>query len=302
MPRKICILQSSTLDLEENLYKNLPFFAKEAFSVEHRRYREKAEGWPYSLKAMEERLAVLSTALLDPTIDIILFARGGYGASDLLSKLPYNRLKKLKAKTIVGFSDITAILSALYTKLAWPCLHGPMPASSLWGQNGDDDLAALKSYLVSGKFELDLDLVPLKEMGQQKAIAGELIGGCLSVFCNLIGTPFFPKHKKEVILFIEDVGENPGRLVRYINQIGQSSWAKAIKAVIIGSLGLTSKEELSEMAVKKEIAARLTMPVFSSNAFGHISPNIPILFGAKGQIKRNAQASDAFFTLKSKGE
>ena len=51
----------------------------------------------------EDRLADLVEALNDPTVDVILCSRGGYGLQRIIDRVP-----KI-TKPIIGFSDITAL-------------------------------------------------------------------------------------------------------------------------------------------------------------------------------------------------
>ena len=67
----------------------------------------------------EERLADLSEALDDPTVDAVLCARGGYGLQRIIDRVPPIR------KPILGFSDITALHQAA-GRAGQPTLHSVM--------------------------------------------------------------------------------------------------------------------------------------------------------------------------------
>jgi muramoyltetrapeptide carboxypeptidase len=69
--------------------------------------------WPYTAGSIKERSELLNTALLDPSVRAIFCARGGYGASDLLPLIPWQKLSQVRPKLIVGFSDATALHAAL---------------------------------------------------------------------------------------------------------------------------------------------------------------------------------------------
>ena len=87
--------------------------------------------WPYASSTIETRLKSLENALFEESTDIIMCARGGYGASDLIAALNWDKLSEIKEKPIVGFSDISALHSAFYKKLGWRGIHAPMPATAL---------------------------------------------------------------------------------------------------------------------------------------------------------------------------
>ena len=86
--------------------------------------------WPIYSANRNKRSSLLIEKLRDPTIDIIWFARGGYGASELLKDLIDIEVPNMK--TLIGFSDITAIHAALYQNINIESIHGAMPGSSLF--------------------------------------------------------------------------------------------------------------------------------------------------------------------------
>ena len=60
----------------------------------------------YFSGTIAERLSDFQFALDDPSIDIILCARGGYGSVQLIDQLDFTKFKE-NPKLIVGYSDIT---------------------------------------------------------------------------------------------------------------------------------------------------------------------------------------------------
>ena len=64
----------------------------------------------------EDKLKALSDLFQDPEIDIIMCARGGYGAIRLLNHIDYNLIKN-NQKVFCGFSDVTALLLMIYKNL-----------------------------------------------------------------------------------------------------------------------------------------------------------------------------------------
>ena len=62
-----------------------------------------------------DKLEELYRFFLNPEIDIIMCARGGYGAIRLLNHIDYNLIKN-NQKVFCGFSDVTALLLMIYKK------------------------------------------------------------------------------------------------------------------------------------------------------------------------------------------
>lgn len=243
--------------------------------------------WPFTAGTRQDRLDQLSEALLNPSIKFLLGLRGGYGTSDLLDDIPWEKLKLLRPKTIVGFSDISALHSAFYTKLRWSGLHAPMPATAYWGQNGREDVVALLNLLSEQKTLVELPLTYLGR-GFISKLVGPAFGGCLSVLSNLIGTPYFPKQLSGHILYWEDIGEHPARILRFINQWQQSGALEGALGLILGQfVGCEVDGFCSESQLRSMIAERLSIPVWYCPKFGHCSPNWPLPIGLPMTISEN---------------
>jgi muramoyltetrapeptide carboxypeptidase len=245
--------------------------------------------WTYTSGSAADRAKSLQSALTADNADIILCARGGYGCSDLLPLLDWKAVKAANKKLIIGFSDISALQAALYNIAGWPSLHAPMPATSLWRQNGDEsDIQILLDLIRSfSKKEALRSSINLERVGNSNSlpIEGRLFGGCFTVLTNLIGTAYMPKSLKQHILFIEDTDEHPARLMRALNQWLQTGLFDGLKGLVIGHLrGLGANIPDCAPYVYEEFAKRCSVPVFKSKEFGHTSPNMPLMIGSNATI------------------
>ena len=279
----IKIIRPSSLGHSDILQANISDLEKRGIKV---LYEEKSpDPNNHSSYTVQDRLEELVEALTNPDYDYVMCARGGYGASDLLDFIPWDRLKNVPPKTLVGFSDICALHSALYSKLSWCGLHAPMPASKLWAAN-KKMLTRYLSFLTEGarSFSLPLNLkLSSASLKTSSSIEGKLFGGCLTVITALIGTPYFP-NLKDHILFLEDIRENPGTVNTMINQWIQSGSLEGVKAVVLGNfVRYGSSQDYAQLVKKIEEKTRISC--FSSRYFGHISLNYPLLIGASAVIK-----------------
>lgn len=285
MEAKIRVIRPSSREQNDLLKARIAELTKIGFEVLYEDLPGDPD-WLYVSAAAASRAHALQAALAENGTTAVLCARGGYGASDLLPLINWDRLRDCTPKLIVGFSDISALHSAVFTKLGWPSLHGPMPATSLW-RNGDDsrDIDQLieilrktsKQEAISGSLDVDGPNVP---------IAGRLFGGCFSVLTNLIGTDYFPKSLAGCILFLEDTDENPGRLMRALNQWVQAGLLNGVRALLIGHLrNLGENIRDSAPFVYEQFARRSGVPTFRSTDFGHTSPNFPLMLGSIGRIE-----------------
>jgi muramoyltetrapeptide carboxypeptidase len=238
------------------------------------------------LAPLAERLSNFLAALEAADVSVLLATRGGYGASDLLPLIPWQKLRGLSPRLLVGFSDLSCVMSAFWSQLGWPSIHGPMVASPLWGQNSCDDIVQLAALLKNRQEKKGV--IRLSPIATAKALPlpplmGWVFGGCFSVLTNLIGTPYLPKSLGGAFLLFEDTGENYGRLLRHWNQWLQSGMFVGVKGIVFGKFS-NLEPGVSEAEVKVELARRCELPCWSSEDFGHISPNYPFVIGAQGVI------------------
>ena len=76
------------------------------------------------------RTADLRAALTDPAVAGIVFATGGSGAQRTLEAMDWDGIAGLPPKVLAGYSDVTAVLEAVASKLGWASLLSPMVVSS----------------------------------------------------------------------------------------------------------------------------------------------------------------------------
>jgi muramoyltetrapeptide carboxypeptidase len=279
----IRIIKASSLDREGLLSRRISEIEAGGFRVLFDDLPEDPT-WPYCASSVANRAKALEQAFLEEESDAVMWARGGYGASELLDRMPWPTIKKSRFKPIIGFSDVCAVQSACYAMDGRPSIHGPMPATTTWKLNGDSDVNELFSLL---RGENSSGVISLNEQAKTD-IRGVLFGGCLSVLTNLIGTPYLPKMFADHILIFEDIGENPGRIIRMLNQWHQSGLFLGVKALIFGSLSqLGSSLPDSSPVVIDEIRKRFRLPIFTTSQVGHISPNMPFVVGSLAEIENN---------------
>ena len=146
------------------------------------------------------RLEELTDALLDPAIRAVFCARGGYGATRLLTALA--GVEPRPPKPLVGFSDITALHFWLQSR-GIVSIHGPVLTQ----------LGLLPPETRQRLFHLLESATPAPPLHGRDTFVpgvaeGPLLGGTLSVVTRLLGTPYLPSLEGAILL-LEDVGERP---------------------------------------------------------------------------------------------
>lgn len=220
------------------------------------------------------RASLVNRCFSNSEIKAVICARGGFGSMRILPLLDYESIKK-NPKIFVGFSDISALLSAFYTRCGMVTFHGPL-VTTLGGAS-QKTKEALLSALSSGT---RLEITP--EMGitiRQGSVSGPVAGGNLTTLCHLVGTPFEPEFKGH-ILFLEDKGEAAYRIDRMLTQMKLSGCFDGLSGIALGCFeDCGETDEL--FGIVDSIFKEYNVPILAGFEAGHGKNNITIPMGIK---------------------
>jgi muramoyltetrapeptide carboxypeptidase len=212
----------------------------------------------------------------------VMAARGGYGTTRLLPLIDWKKAAR-RPKLLVGFSDLTAILAYLSTRLKTPCIHGPMAAADLALRF---DAAALDAFarLAAGEVSPREPWGEPMERLRGGSAEGVLSGGCLSVLTALLSTPFSPDFRG-ALLFLEDVEEPAYKLDRMLTQWIQSGrWSK-VAGILVGKIAPVRGETPDDIRrLFLDAGKRLSVPVWSGFPAGHDGRNVALPFGVRARV------------------
>lgn len=231
----------------------------------------------------EERRDELQAMLDDPSINAILFGRGGYGVGRIVDQLDFKAFKK-NPKWLIGFSDITVMHTHLFSKYKIASLHAPMAAAFNDGEYKNEFIESLRKALKGNKTNYGTVVHPnnLKGTG-----SGRLIGGNLALLAHVIGTDS-DFDTKNCILFIEDIGEYLYNIDRMLYQLKRSGKLAGLKGLIFG--GFTDMKDTDRPFGKTiddillEISADLDIPVCFNFPVSHGKENYALKIGAGYQL------------------
>ena len=181
----------------------------------------------------EERLCDLHSAFLDKEVNAILTSRGGYGAARILDKIDYSIIKN-NPKIFCGYSDITALHSAIYKNTGLITFHGPFALFDFGTENIDkyteeNFFTNLTQNNTNYYLKNAFDYTCINEGN----IQGELIGGNLCVLTSLLGTNFQPNFENKII-YLEDVNEPLYKIDRMLTQLKLCGVFEKAKGVLVG--------------------------------------------------------------------
>lgn len=229
------------------------------------------------------RAAVFESVFCDPGIDAVMAARGGYGCLRILPLLDFARLAA-HPKALIGFSDVTALLTAMGSRCGLATFHGPM-VTTLAGAS-ERTLRGLREAVASDRpLKLTSDAAIALRPG---TASGTVCGGNLNTLCHLVGTPFAPRFRNRIV-FLEDRGEAPYRVDRMLMHMKTAGCFEGVKGLVLGSFtDCGSPEEI--MAIVEEIFHGEGFPVLAGLEAGHSDPNLTLPLGVRAELDAEGRA------------
>ncbi len=222
-----------------------------------------------------ERAEDLSNAFADENTDFILCSRGGYGLQQIIDKV---HIPENCRKTVMGFSDITCLHLKLFKK-GIASVHSIMCKHISTLPDNAEPIQQVKNILSGKPLEYQLKTGNNSRNGFAQ---GKIIGGNLSVFAGLIGTPYFPDFNDNIILFLEDLCEPQYKIDRMLHQLRLAGVFAKIKGLIIGQFSdCETREGFPETITDlvTEFASQYHYPVWTDFPAGHVDDNLPLWFG-----------------------
>ena len=247
--------------------------------------------WGYLAGTDEQRANELMTYFRDKSVKAIFPGTGGYGSTRILSMLDYNIIKD-NPKIFIGFSDITALHVAFNQLGDLITFHTPNPMYGLGSEKGLDPISELYfwSLIMNSddyNYEIPFDLYgdSLKVQTMVPGVAsGKLVGGNLSLLCSTMGSDYEIQTGGS-ILFIEDVGEAPYRIDRYLRELKLAGKLDVVNGIIIGRFSRRKSESPDKPSdfkisqVFQQYFSEMNVPVIFDFPSGHGSKNISLPLG-----------------------
>lgn len=225
------------------------------------------------------RLADFMDAYQDPMVDVVMTANGGWNAGDILAGIDWEIVKR-NPKVLVGFSDITVLLNAMYAKTGRAQIQGPMVT---WGFQENDPLT-IDSFMraINDKHYV----LPLETFGKflrGSSMEGIGMGGNLVSLESLLGTPYASDGVGKV-LFWEETEEKLPALLRALAHFKNAGVLEKLAGMIIGRLdqidGKFAEKEYEPLQAVLDYLEPYSFPVLKTELFGHeIDQYLPLPVG-----------------------
>lgn len=242
------------------------------------------------------RLAEFHEMMLDPTIDAVFCARGGYGSGHLLPGLDLEALR-VRPRIFCGASDITMLLNAL-ERAGMVVFHGPMVATSI--RQGKDGYN--RDLLERLMFRGEAVKFPTEgcEVLRGGRAEGRLTGGCMSLVVSLLGTPW-EVSTHGTLMVLEDIGCRPYQIDRMLTQLRQAGKFEGVQGFVFGEMldcWQTESQGYTLQEVILSVIGDLGVPILYNFPTGHATrPNVVVPFGVPARLELEAGEADPLCTF-----
>ncbi|MFF3276683.1 S66 peptidase family protein [Streptomyces chrestomyceticus] len=278
-----------------------------------------------------DRAGELMAMLTDPGIGAVVPPWGGETAIDLLPLLDWGRLRDTEPTWLVGFSDMSTIMTPLTLLTGTATVHGNnlmdtpyrVPEGLLswldivaapqghrftqfppgrYRSTGWDNFHAhpeVREYTLDtpGRWtRLDAD-------GDVEA-EGRLIGGCVETLCNLTGTAYLDvsafaraESPQGLLVYVEAAGDDAFTICRNLHGMRLAGFFDAANAILVGRTSAPDTNSLTQHEAVLDALGPLNVPVIADVECGHVPPYLPIVNGARGRVVHTATRSELTQTL-----
>ena len=240
----------------------------------------------------EERVADIHDMFENDSIKAVMAMRGGWGSNRILDMIDFDLIGN-NPKIVIGFSDITSLLIAIYAKTGLITFNGPV-ATSIWGRftSGWFKNILMEGMSVTMKNPLtkpdgtpnNFHKITTINSGTAE---GRLIGGNLTAITSMLGSEFLPDWEGK-ILFLEEVNEKIYHIDRLLTQLKIAGVLDKVSGVVIGKCVQCKPSKITQSLSLEEVFLDrfkpIAVPVYSGAMIGHIERIFTLPIGVKARM------------------
>jgi muramoyltetrapeptide carboxypeptidase len=240
----------------------------------------------------QNRARDLMALFSDPEVDAIQCLRGGTGSAQIIPLLDFAAIAK-HPKPFIGFSDITALHTALLRFTGMATFYGPsLTVVATASAFTTDRMLQVLSGQTTGPVPRD-PADPFVRALAPGSASGRIVGGCLSDLLATMGTPWELDLDGAIFIF-EELGSSPHHIERALLQLEQTGKLAHVRGIVVGDL---SESEWSDGGgapwprtktleeVLEDRLAPLGVPVLYPLPFGHGDRNATIPLGVQATVE-----------------
>ncbi|MBD5784699.1 LD-carboxypeptidase [Cellulosimicrobium terreum] len=274
-----------------------------------------------------DRADELMAMLLDPQIRAVVPPWGGETAIDLLPLLDLDALRDVEPTWVVGFSDISTLLTPLTLVSGWATLHAAnlmdtpydQPeglahwldvASGTGARDGvvhqsppgvhrlgaydrweDDPTVTTYTWNGTGTWRR------LDGAGDVDA-SGRLIGGCIETVGHLAGTRYADTSvlrgaagDEPLLVYVEAAEADAFTICRSLHGMRLNGFFDGAAAVLVGRTGAPDSPTLTQDEAVLDALGPLGVPIVADVDCGHVAPHMTMVDGSLGHLRHGAEVS-----------
>jgi muramoyltetrapeptide carboxypeptidase LdcA involved in peptidoglycan recycling len=291
-------------------------------TVEDRGYRVRVgtcmDGTSHVSAPAADRARELTAMLTDPEVRAVVPPWGGETAIDLLPLLDWDAIGAAEPTWLVGFSDMSTILTPMTLLTGVATLHGnnlmDTPYRAPEGLTTWLDVAAspdgttftqtppgrhraqgwvdYREHPEVSEYVLDTPgrWTRLDADGDLE-VTGRLIGGCIETMCNVAGTPyadvaaFAREHAPEgLLVYVEASEDNALTICRNLHGMRLAGFFTGANAVLVGRTSAPADPTLTQHEAVLDALGPLGVPIIADVECGHVPPYLPLVNGALARV------------------
>lgn len=268
----------------------------------------------YRSGTIKERANELNSLIRNPKVKCIISTIGGSNSNSILPYIDYEAFIK-NPKIIIGYSDVTAILLAIYKKTGISTYYGPALVAS-FGEfppfvektfenfkailidNLDFPFQYKKSDIWTEEF-IDWEIQDREKIAlpnnwitiNEGNVTGRLIAGNLNTILGIWGSEYMPEIKKDDILLIEDSLKDIATVEKNFSFLKINGVFDKIGGLILGKHELFKDlgTEKKHYQVLEEIIGKTKIPILSEFDCCHTHPMFTMPIGSTIELDATKQ-------------
>ena len=214
----------------------------------------------------------------DDEISEIFDVSGGDVANGVLPYLDYEVIANSK-KRFWGYSDLTTIVNAIYTKTGHPSVLYQI--RNLIYDHREQQITYVRNTLLEGGndlFQITYDFI------QETQMQGIVVGGNIRCFLKLAGTEYMPDLQDKILL-LESYGGDVAKMETYLCQLQQLGAFDRVAGILLGTFS-----EMEENRYEPDITTLVQrivgkdLPIAVTRDIGHGTDSKAIVIGEEMKI------------------
>ena len=267
----------------------------------------------YRSGSIQDRVEEINALIRDDEVKCIISTIGGMNSNSLLPYVDYESLKK-NPKIIIGYSDMTAILFAIYQKTGIPTFYGPALVASFGELEPYNEMTYryFEDVIVDKNLPYTYKQPPFwtdesldwetQNKSKKKipnnwitlkngSVEGRIIIGNLNTFSGIWGSEYCPQIKEGDILFIEDSLKNAATIERVFSLLKINHVFDKIGGLILGKHEVFNDQGTCRKPyeILEEVLGDYDFPFIADVDCCHTHPMFTIPIGAKVSLNTETQ-------------